>query len=409
MIDLWLFSLVFLLIAFFSSAEIAYVALSQTQLDQIEKKKFPFAWLPRQLFNDLDKTLLTLLIGGIFSLYIFAIHISWQWLLHRLSWSNIVLNILIITLASLFVILAAKIFPKLIIRHFADYTAIALSPLIKALKIVFFPIIALSKALINVFGRPSMAVDPSKKLYHKLDFETLQPDYHLRDLEKKDKEVLSNIFSIAEVRVKESMVPRTEVHGVSKETTITEIHQEFINTGYSQLPVYDNTIDNIVGIINVHDLFKRPENIEDILKEAIYVPERKKSVELLKEFVSQNQKSAIVVDEFGGTAGFVTSEDLIEELLGDIQDEYDTEDDICRALSKDTFLISGRINIDTINEKFNLGIAKEENYETMAGYILSKIGKIPKAGEIYQIDHLMISILRSGKTKIEMVKVKLTD
>jgi len=409
MFDIVFFGLVFLIIAFFSSAEIAYSALNNSSLDHLKKTKIPFIHLANKLLGESKKTLLNITLGSVFSLYIFAYYISRHWIFYPLNWSNAILDVLMLIIASLFVIISAKIFPKIIIRHFSEYTAIAVSPFLLGFKILFYPLSTFIEQILKKVGQKNAPVDPSKQLFYKLDFETLQSDFFQKTAINQDKKILSDIFSIADILVKESMVPRTEIHGVSIKTPIKEVHQEFITTGYSQLPVFENTIDNIVGIVNVHDLFKRPLSIEEIIKEVIYVPERKKSVELLKEFVIHQKKSAIVVDEFGGTAGLVTSEDLIEELLGDIQDEYDSEDDICRALSNNTFLISGRINIDTINEKFELGIPKEENYETLAGFILNKIGKIPKAGDSYQIDRLMINILRSTKTKIEIVKIKMVQ
>ncbi len=408
MIDLLIFGFVILLIAFFSSAEIAYVALAQSGLGPLKKKKIPFIALTKQLLSKPEETIVTITIGSTISVFIFAFFLSKQFIDSPLDWFGLMYDILAVTCASLLVIFSAKILPKLFIRHFPDYTAIAISPIIRGLQLVLWPILAIIQKTLNGFGYGTTFLNHSQKGNLALDFETIQSESP-KDYTKKNKEILSNIFSITDVCVKDSMVPRTEIHGVSIKTSIMEVHQEFITTGHSQLPVYDDTIDTVVGIINVYDLFKRPSSIKDILMDIQFIPERKKSVELLHDFVKQHHKSAIVVDEFGGTSGFVTSEDLIEELLGDIQDEYDTEDNICRALSDNIFLISGRISIDAINEKFDLNIPKEESYETIAGFILSKIGKIPKAGEVYQIDNYMIRILRSAKTKIEIVKVQVLN
>jgi putative hemolysin len=169
--------------------------------------------------------------------------------------------------------------------------------------------------------------------------------------------------------------------------------------------VYEESIDKIIGIVSVRDLFSKPKSLQAITREAVFVPETKKSVELLGEFLRNSQSLAIVVDEFGGTAGMVTAEDLIEELVGDIQDEYDTEDEVCRVLSENTYLISGRVEIDTLEEKFGLKIPKED-YETLAGYILNRVGRIPEQGEMLTIDNFLITISKATKTKVDIVKLQ---
>jgi putative hemolysin len=171
-----------------------------------------------------------------------------------------------------------------------------------------------------------------------------------------------------------------------------------------KIPIFENSIDQIIGVVHSKDLFNKSSTIRDVMRTVNYYPETKLSMDLLKEFVEEDMQIGIIVDEYGGTAGIVTSEDLIEELLGDIRDEYDIEENICRKIADKTFLISGRSEIDNINEKIKIDIPIG-NYETFAGYVIAKLGKIPNEGEEYIIDDFKIYVIKSTQTKIDLLKV----
>ena len=206
--------------------------------------------------------------------------------------------------------------------------------------------------------------------------------------------------------VYESMTPRTDIVGVEITDTLGEILKKFIESGYSKLPVYDENLDNIKGIVFSKDIFKEPVDLPSIMREMVFVPETKKSLEMLNEFLDKQFSIAIVVDEFGGTAGLLTVEDLIEELLGEIRDEYDdVNEKIIKKINDSEFLLSGKVEIDYLNDEFNLNIP-EGDYETIAGYITFKVGRIPVKGESLNIDNYSVYVIKSDKTKIDLVKVK---
>ncbi len=200
------------------------------------------------------------------------------------------------------------------------------------------------------------------------------------------------------------MRPRTEIVGVEINQSITEALDLFIESGYSKLPVYDENLDNIKGIILAYDLFKSPQNIQSIIREVTFVPETKKSFDMLNEFLGKQTSFAVVIDEFGGTAGIIAMEDIIEEIFGEIEDEYDVEEDICRKIADHTFLISGKVEIDYINEKYNLNLPVGD-FETIGGFITYSLGRIPLQGETVKIDNLEILIARANNVKIDLVKV----
>jgi CBS domain containing-hemolysin-like protein len=188
------------------------------------------------------------------------------------------------------------------------------------------------------------------------------------------------------------------------ESTIEEVRKTFIESGFSRLPVYRDNLDHITGIVPVNDFFKDPHSLKEITRPVLYVPEARKSIDMLNDFVNQEISFAVVVDEFGGTAGIVTMEDILEELYGEIKDEYDIEEDICRMVNDHTFIINGKIEIDYINEQFKLGLPKGE-YETISGLITSFIGRIPAKDEEIVKDHFVFHIIRSSNVKVEMVKL----
>jgi CBS domain containing-hemolysin-like protein len=220
----------------------------------------------------------------------------------------------------------------------------------------------------------------------------------------KDSTIINRVFELGEQRVYEAMTPRTDIVGVEVSQSINELISTFMESGFSKIPVYEENLDNIKGIVLAKDLFSLPKGINEIIREVSFIPETKKSFEVMNEFLDKKVSIAIVVDEYGGTAGIVTMEDILEELFGEIKDEFDVEEDICRKIAPNTFIISGKIEIDHLNEKYDFKI-EEGDYETLAGYILTKLGRIPTQGETIKIDNFKILIARSSQQKIDIVKL----
>jgi CBS domain containing-hemolysin-like protein len=204
------------------------------------------------------------------------------------------------------------------------------------------------------------------------------------------------------------MRPRIEIAGIDIHKTIDEAVDLFIDSGYSKIIVYEENLDNIKGVILAKDLFSNPSDIKSITREVSFYPETKKSLEILNEFLNTKVSIAVVVDEFGGTAGIVTMEDIIEELFGEIKDEFDIDETICRRIAKDSYILSGKVEVDHVNEKYNLNFP-EGNYETVAGFIIDKLGYIPKPNETVKIDEYTILIIRADKVRIDLVKLSLEN
>jgi len=200
------------------------------------------------------------------------------------------------------------------------------------------------------------------------------------------------------------MVPRTDIYALEENTPIDVVHNRFVSTGHSKMPVYRENIDNVVGMAFAYDLFNRPKSLEEIVRPAKFVPELKRSRDLLQEFLATGTSIAVVIDEYGGTAGLVTREDLLEELFGDIMDEFDTDQEILRQTGDDTFTVSGRVRLDELEERFGIELP-EGDYETVAGYLLDKLGTIPTAKQEFDLDSYHFSVLKASPNRVDLVRI----
>ena len=210
------------------------------------------------------------------------------------------------------------------------------------------------------------------------------------------------------IRLKESMVPRTDVIAMDEQTPLRELQQIFVSTGHSKIPIFRENIDNIVGIAFAYDFFNRPESLEEIIRPATFVPETKLSKELLEEFLETKTSIAIVIDEYGGTAGLVTTEDLLEELFGDIKDEFDMDENMLRILSEVSVIASGRLEIDELAEKSTISLP-DGDYETVAGYLLERLGTIPEVRDEFELDGYRFVILQAMANRIDTVRISVQE
>ena len=232
-----------------------------------------------------------------------------------------------------------------------------------------------------------------------------------QEIDHDDSEILHNVLELSNKRVRETMVSRTEIVAVERNSSLEELKKAFIESGYSKIPVFQDTIDDIIGVVFAYDLFSNPQKIGDIIRPVKLIPSSKKSKDLLTEFRQSNISVAVVIDEYGGTAGMVTIEDLIEEVVGDIQDEYDKEDDDIKKLSPNTFLLAGSVEIDELMDRYPecaLEIDAGE-FETIAGYIINHTGRIPKVNEEIKFGGNTFIISKATQSRLETVKLVINN
>ena len=223
------------------------------------------------------------------------------------------------------------------------------------------------------------------------------------------REIFQNALDFSNVRLRDCIVPRTEIVACDKTAALEDLRSRFVETGLSKILVYNENIDDIVGYIHSSEMFKNPEDWTQSIRSVSIVPETMAANKLMKVLMQDKKSMAVVVDEFGGTSGIVTLEDLVEEIFGEIEDEHDIKSYVAKKVGDDEYLLSGRIEIDTLNEKFDLELPESDDYVTIAGFILHFYQKFPKLNETIVIDKYSFKIVKVTATKIELVRMKVVS
>ncbi|MCG2589556.1 hemolysin family protein [Rhodohalobacter sulfatireducens] len=406
---------------FFSGSEMAFVTANKLKLE-IESRKDTFRGRSLAFFSDNPENFLTTtLVGNNIINVIYAtlmavflvepIQVIYQQFAGEMPTTAMILFIQTMV-ASIIILLFGEILAKAIFRVQADFLISFIAVPLRITNYVLSPLIFLtnysSGLIVNLFN---IGNERSDKVFRRQDvemiFRELKDSGGSQEIDHDDSEILHNVLELSNKRVRETMVPRTEIVAIDRNATLEELKKAFIESGFSKVPVYQDTIDDIIGVVFAYDLFSNPKSISQITRPVNLIPSSKKSKDLLTEFRQSNISVAIVIDEYGGTAGMVTIEDLIEEVVGDIQDEYDKEDDQIKKLSNNTFLLSGSVELDELIElhpEINLDF-EEGDFETVAGYIIHYTGRIPKVNEELQIHGNTFIITKATQSKLENVKL----
>ena len=241
-----------------------------------------------------------------------------------------------------------------------------------------------------------------KKILNKLFGVNLSP-VPLED--EHEKKIFQNALDFSNIKLRDCMIPRTDIVAVEEDAPIAELKQKFIDSGVSKIIVYKEDIDNVVGYVHSKELFKNPPSVQSMVQKLAFVPETMSGNRMMQVFMQERRSIAIVVDEYGGTSGLLTLEDLIEEIFGDIEDEHDKDNLVERQISDNEYLFSGRLEIEYLNETFNLNIPEKDDYDTLAGFILYHHLNLPLAGEMIQIEPYTIIIRKLTNTRIDLVQM----
>ncbi len=247
-----------------------------------------------------------------------------------------------------------------------------------------------------------------KENFVRSDLETLFQEKNYEEFEPKelDTELFENALELPKTKIRQCLVPRKEIISVNTTCNIEEVRQKFVETKLSKLVVYEDNIDHIIGYVHQLDLFKNPDTLQSILLSIPAVPESMSATHLINKFTQEMKSIAWVVDEFGGTAGIVTMEDVLEEIFGEIQDEYDAEEFVEKQIAENEYIFSGRMELDFLINKYDLDFSGDEESETLSGYIINHHETIPRQKERIIIDDYQFDILNVSHTRIEMVKLK---
>ncbi len=407
----WIF-LTLILIGFFAGVEIAFVTANRLSIELKKKQGKSSGLILSRFVEEPARFIGTCLIG--INIFFVVYGLLFSSLLDPLYlWAGInnpFFELVADTvLSTLIVLVFGEFIPKAIFRAKNDMLLSFFAPVTRFFYTIFYPIASILvsvaewilKYLFNV------RVNDRNEAFGKGDLEHFfhQNQDQDEDNQELNTELFENALSLPMVKIRQCLVPRTEIEGIDLNTTMAEVKKKMIETQLSKLVVYSENIDNIQGYIHQLDLFKNPPDIPSILLPIPAVPESMSATDLINKFTKEAKSIAWVVDEFGGTAGIVTMEDVLEEIFGEIKDEHDVEEFVEKQIAEDEYIFSGRLEIDYLNEKFDLDFSVEES-ETLSGYIIANYQAIPHQKERIIFDRYEFEVLNVSDTRIEMVKVK---
>src|SRR3984957_2178886 len=408
-----------LMIAFFSGIEVAFIRANRLAIDLKKKQGLSSGIIMSNFLDSPAQFIGTTLAGFNIFLVIFGLMVgetflpAWNLLITKVhmpgSYVNAIRLFAETLVASLFILIFGEFIPKALFRANSNSLLSFFASTMEFLNKLFYPIASFFAAISQwilkyVFN---VRMDERKETFSGTDLDHFLQQ--TRDSEEDPNDLNRNLLEAAlalpKVRVRECLVPRKEIEGVDMNLTMEEVRKKFVDTRLSKLVVYDGNLDHVTGYIHQLDLFKNPPFIKTILHPIPAVPESMSAADLLNKFSRERKSIAWVVDEFGGTAGIVTMEDLLEEIFGEIRDEYDTEEFEERKLSNDEYILSGRLELDYLNRKYGFDLP-ENGSETLSGFIINQHETIPHLKDRIIIGDYEFEILNVSDTRIEMVRLK---
>ncbi|SHJ41988.1 hemolysin family protein [Aquimarina spongiae] len=408
-----------ILSAFFSGMEIAYVSSNKIHIE-IEKKQAGFlSVLLTRLTKKPSKFIATMLVGNNIALVVYGFYMG-DVLMHYIEvyYPNMAgsVSLLVQTaISTLIILLTAEFLPKVFFQIYAN----------KLLKIFSLPAYVFYLFFSPISWFVIWVSDVVLKRFFKTDGDQVQlafsktelGDYineQMETVEEHDKidseiQIFQNALDFSDVKSREVMVPRTEIVAVEKSQSIEEVSQLFIDTGLSKIIIYNGTVDDIIGYVHSFELFKKPKSLRSILLPVIFVPETMFVKDVLNLLTKKHKSIAVVIDEYGGTSGIITVEDIVEELFGEIEDEHDSLALIEEQLDESRYRFSARLEVDYLNETYKLNLPESENYETLGGMIVNHTEEIPEKDDEVLIDSFKISVVDTSNTKIEIVELTVIE
>lgn len=406
-----------LLSAFFSGMEIAFTSKNRLKLEIDRKQSRMFDSIAEVFARHPGQYITTILVGNNIALVIYSLAMSMllREIYAGLGWAELARegSVAIDTAVStVIIIFFAEFLPKSVFRNDPNFYYRALAPVIYFFYILLYPVARfttlLSHGILRLLGRrvEEKNITPS---FDREDLAALldasgqeahsEPDNELK--------LFQNALDFADLRVRDCMVPRVDVEAVDiDDTTIEQLTARFVESKYSRIFVWQKSIDNIIGYVNSKSLFTRPQRISDVMMEVNFVPETMPLQLVLENFIKHRSNIAVVIDEFGGTAGIISLEDVLEQIFGEIEDEHDVPDLVEKQVGADEYVFSCRLEVKYLNERYGLGIEESREYDTLAGFIIYHYEGIPGAGETVFIGNLQLRILRTTRSRIELARVK---
>ncbi|MBP1613086.1 MAG: hemolysin [Bacteroidetes bacterium] len=404
--------------AFFSGMEIAFVSVDKLRFE-MNRGRGLVSEIFLIFFKKPNDFISTMLVGNNIALVIYGILMAQlidQYVLTGLVQNHFLLLCIQTLISTLIILLTGEFLPKTLFKINPNLMLNLFAVPLFVFYIIFYPISYICSGLSYLFLRffgVKVNKEASEKAFGKVDL-----DYFIQsgisnatsqaDLDTEVK-IFQNALDFSNVKIRDCVVPRTEIVAVDLKTSLEDLKSCFVESGISKVIVYDGNIDNVVGYIHSSEMFRSPQNWLDGIKDVPIVPETMAAHKLMKLFMLQKKTIAVVVDEFGGTAGIVSLEDLVEEIFGDIEDEHDNTFYVCKKIGDNEYVLSGRLEIEKVNEAFGLTLPESDDYMTVGGLILNYYQSFPKLHELITIDSYQFKIIKMTATKIELVRLKVSE
>ena len=400
--------------AFFSGVEIAFISSNKLQLE-LDKNtdKFPSKIITYFTKNESD-FITTMLVGNNIALVVYGIVMT-QILTPQFSshFNSALILILVQTfITTMIVLITAEFLPKVIFRIFPNQILKLFSLPIWLFFVMFRPLALLMLHLANLVLKYvlNQKISNDKQVFGKTDLDDFLSNVKSAEGAEDTRvevEMLQNALDLTDKKVRECMVPRTDIIAMNVLSTIDDIKEKFIDTKLSKLLIYKGTIDRVIGYIHSSDLFKNPKNVKSVLLPISFVPESMLALDMLNQFIENNKGVALVVDEFGGTSGMITIEDVTEEIVGEIVDEHDIEELTDEQLSENSYRLLAKIDVEMVNKKYNLDLPESDEYETIAGLLLHHFEEIPTINDVIKLEEYQFTIIKVNETTIQEVQLEL--
>ena len=409
--------LMLVLSAFFSGMELAFVNKNRLKLEIDRKQSRLFDFIANLFARNQGQYITTILVGNNITLVIYSLSMSQliRGIAYLLGWTNIYESgsfLLETIIPTIIVIFVAEYLPKSVVRSNPNFYYRFFAPIIYLFYLLLYPIARattlLSYGLLRLFGRRPVDAELNRS-FDKSDLESLLDANNNEPQNESETEIkmFQNALDFADLRVRDCMVSRVDVEAVDVEdTTIEQLTDRFVKSKYSRIFVWRDSIDNIIGYVNSKQLFNAPQHIEELIMKVDYVAETLPLQQMLEQFTKRKSNVAVVIDEFGGTAGIISLEDVLEQIFGEIEDEHDVSELIEKQTGDGEYVFSCRLEVEYLNDKYALDVPESDEYDTLAGYIISRYEELPTAGTEMEFDGLQIKILRTTRSRIELAKIK---
>lgn len=399
---------------FFSGMEIAYVSSNKIHIEIEKMQKGLVAVILKRITDRPSKFITTMLVGNNIFLVVYGLFMG-ELLVSLLPLQGGTALVVHTFISTIIILLTAEFTPKVFFQIYANTFLKIFALPAYFFYLIFSPIsefiVWLSDSILRIFFKTKG--DNVQMSFSKIELGNYISEQMetVEDREDVDSEIqiFQNALDFSELRSREVMIPRTEVVAVDLETPIPELNKLFVETGLSKILVYEESIDKLLGYVHAFELFKKPENIKEVLRPVVLVPETMLAKDTLNILIKQRKSIAAVIDEYGGTAGIMTVEDIIEELFGDIEDEHDSIELVENKIGQGHYILSARLEVDYLNETYKWDLPENDAYETLGGMLLHHTEEIPEKNEIVELENYRFKILEVSNTKIELVELFVDD